>query len=66
MKCKEIKYYLNDYADGHLINEMREESKIILICALIVKVITMILYQSSAKHNLFQKRSPHQKISGKE
>jgi len=25
MKCKEIKYYLNDYADGHLINEMREE-----------------------------------------
>jgi hypothetical protein len=24
MKCKEIKYYLNDYADGHLIDEMRE------------------------------------------
>jgi hypothetical protein len=27
MKCKEIKYYLNDYADGHLINEIREEIK---------------------------------------
>lgn len=27
MKCKEIKYYLNDYADGHLIDEMREEIK---------------------------------------
>ncbi len=27
MKCKEIKYYINDYADGHLINEMREEIK---------------------------------------
>jgi hypothetical protein len=27
MKCKEIKYYLNDYADGRLINEIREEIK---------------------------------------
>jgi len=27
MKCKEIKYYLNDYADGHLINEIRDEIK---------------------------------------
>ena len=25
MTCKEIKYYLNDYADGHLINEVRNE-----------------------------------------
>jgi Putative zinc-finger len=25
MTCKEIKYYLNDYADGHLINEIRNE-----------------------------------------
>ena len=25
MICKEIKYYLNDYADGFLINEIREE-----------------------------------------
>ena len=27
MKCKEIKYYLNDYADGFLIDEMRNEIK---------------------------------------
>lgn len=25
MKCKEIKYYLNDYANGFLIDEMRNE-----------------------------------------
>ena len=25
MTCKEIKYYLNDYANGHLINEVRDE-----------------------------------------
>ena len=25
MTCKEIKYYINDYADGHLINEIRGE-----------------------------------------
>jgi hypothetical protein len=25
MTCKEIKYYLNDYADGFLINEIRRE-----------------------------------------
>lgn len=25
MTCKEVKYYLNDYADGFLINEIREE-----------------------------------------
>lgn len=27
MKCREVKYYLSDYADGHLIDEMREEIK---------------------------------------
>jgi len=27
MKCNEIKYYLNDYADGHLLDEIREEIK---------------------------------------
>jgi len=27
MKCSEVKYYLNDYADGHLINEMRDDIK---------------------------------------
>ena len=25
MNCKEVKYYLNDYADGHLITEIRDE-----------------------------------------
>jgi len=33
MNCKEIKYYLNDYADGHLIDEMRSEiSNHLLFC----------------------------------
>jgi hypothetical protein len=31
MKCEEVKYYLKDYAEGHLIEEIREEMKAHLI-----------------------------------
>jgi hypothetical protein len=53
MKCKEIKYYLIDYADGHLINEMREEIKDHLdICTDCKNYYTEIIILISEAHSL--------------
>lgn len=59
MKCKDVKYYLNDYADGHLIDEMREEIKIHLdICVVCKSHFTDIITIISEAQSLPKEISP--------
>ena len=74
MKCKEIKYYLSDYADGYLIDEMRDEIKNHLdVCTGCKGYYSDILTIISEAHSLPKEISPSRdlwegisgKISGK-
>ncbi len=56
MKCKEIKYYLNDYLNGKLIDELREEIKLHLTTCQTCRKRTEDIKSKLRSHGVIRKQ----------